>query len=45
MIVWVMKHEVKLEISNMKAEVIEWSFVCWVGQMLGIASLLAFFVR
>ena len=40
-----MKHELKLEISNMKAELIKWCFVFWVGQMLGIASLLAVFVR
>jgi hypothetical protein len=40
-----MKHELKLEISNMKSELIKWSFLFWVGQMLGIASLLAVFVR
>jgi hypothetical protein len=40
-----MKHELKHEITNTKADLIKWCFLFWVGQFLGVATLLAAFVN
>jgi hypothetical protein len=40
-----LKHELKLEIRDAKADLIKWCFVFWVGQFVGIAGLLTAFVQ
>ena len=37
--------KIRTEMGDLRADVLRWSFVFWVGQILAIATLLAFMLR
>lgn len=36
---------IRTEMSDMRVDVLRWSFLCWIGQVVATASLLAFMLR
>jgi hypothetical protein len=40
-----LRHDFTRDLSNVRVELLKWSFLFWVGQVAAIAGLLAFMLR